>query len=245
MDLRRPIGRAAVVRRRDSLVALDELPPQRVQISVRIGVERTLERVHHEHPAREHEQLRGTRAQQTALELGALVGAQPEDLLEPVAPPGECSEEERRGLGCDEMGRPQEPGQLRPDPEVVDAVAELVEHRVHRVVRRHDVRQDPDVAGAVDVDAERVLVLAVARVQVASLDDPVDLEPDTRHRATRQPDDVLALEERVEIDGPVRRRLLEERIRVVPRAQVSASRSRTSRRVARRARLSSARTART
>ena len=106
-------------------------------------------------------------------------------------------------------------------PEVVDAVAELVEHRVHRVVRRHDVRQDPDVAGAVDVDAERMLVLAVARVQVASLDDPVDLEPDTRHRATRQPDDVLALEERVEIDGPVRRRLLEERIRVVPRAQVS------------------------
>ena len=74
---------------------------------------------------------------------------------------------------------------------------------------------------AVDVDAEGMLVLAVARVQVASLDDPVDVEPDTRHRATRQPDDVLALEERVEIDGPVRRRLLEERIRVVPRAQVS------------------------
>ena len=87
--------------------------------------------------------------------------------------------------------------------------------------RRNEVRDDPDVAGAIDVDAERVLVLAVARVQVASLDDPVDLEPDTRHRATRQLDDVRALEERVEVDSPVRRRLLEERIGVVPRPQVS------------------------
>ena len=73
---------------------------------------------------------------------------------------------------------------------------------------------------AIDVDAERVLVLAVARVQVAAREDPVDVESDPLEGAARERDDVLPVDERVEVDGAVGRRLLEERIRVVPRAQL-------------------------
>ena len=57
VDLRGPVRGAAPVRRRDSLVAGDELPPERVEIAVGVRVQPALERVHHEHPAREDEQL--------------------------------------------------------------------------------------------------------------------------------------------------------------------------------------------
>ena len=64
-------------------------------------------------------------------------------------------------------GAAHEPGQRVVALAVVDRVAELVEHRVHPPLARLDVAEHAHVAGAVDVDAERVLALAVARVQVA------------------------------------------------------------------------------
>ena len=159
MDLRGPVRRAAVVRRRHALVARDELPPDRVEVAVGIGVQRPLERVHHEHPAREDEELRGP-GRSSLPPAPRRRRAQTEDELEPLTPSGERAAEERRRLGRDEVRRTEEPGKVVAEPEVVDAVAELVEHRVRRVVRRDDVREDPHVAAAVDVDAEGVLVLA-------------------------------------------------------------------------------------
>ena len=142
------------------------------------------------------------------------------------------------------MRRAQEPWQVVAEAEVVDAVTELVEHRVGRVVRLDGVREDADVAVAVDVDAERVLVLAVARVEIAPREDAVDVEPDSVERPARQLDDVLPVEQRVEVDRPVGRGLLEERIRVVPGTELRHRAAETAPRASRRARPSSARTAR-
>ena len=128
--------------------------------------------------------------------------------------------QERGCLGRDEMRRAQEPRQVVAVAEVVHAVAELVEHRVRRVVRLHGVGEDAHVAAAVDVDAERVLVLAVARVEIAPREDALDVESDPLEGSARERDHVLPLEERVEVDGAVGRRLLEEGIRVVPRTQL-------------------------
>ena len=220
VDLRGPVGCAAPVGRRDSLVARDELPPERVEIAVGVRVEPALERVHHEHPAGEDEQLDRSCGARPRLELGSFARAQAEDVLEPIAPPGQRAEQDRGRLGRDEVRRAEEPRQVVPEAEVVDAVPELVEHRVCRLVGRHEVREHADVAPAVDVDAERVLVLAVAGVDVAARDDALRLEADALDRPLRKGDDVRSLEVRIEIDGSVRRRLLEERVGVVPGPEV-------------------------
>jgi hypothetical protein len=116
--------------------------------------------------------------------------------------------------------RAEEPRKVLAEAQVVHAVPELVEHRVRAVVRLHRVRENPHIAAAVDVDAERVLVLSFAGVEVAPREDPLDLEPDPLERPLCERDDVLVGEERVEVDGTVRRRLLEERVRVVPRPKL-------------------------
>ena len=77
VDLRRPVGRTAPVRRCDALEARDELPPERIEVAVGIGVEPALERVHHEHPAREHEELSRLRRTQPRRELGTLAPRSP------------------------------------------------------------------------------------------------------------------------------------------------------------------------
>ena len=104
--------------------------------------------------------------------------------------------------------------------QVVDAVAELVKHRVRRLLVRDDVREHPDVAVTVDVDAEGVLALATAWIQVAAAEDSRHIELDSVERPARELHDVTALEQRVEVDRTVRRELLEERIRVVPRTKL-------------------------
>ncbi len=220
VDLRGPVGGAASVRRHDSLVAGDELPPERVEIAVRVRVQPALERVHHEHPAGEDEKLDRSCGTHSRLELGALARAQAENVLEPVAPPRQRAEQDRRRLGRDEVRRAEEPRQLVAQAEVVDAVAELVQHRVCGLVGRHEVREHADVAPTVDVDAERVLVLAVAGVDVAPRDDAVRLEADALDRPAGKGDDVRSLEVRIEIDCAVRRCLLEERVGVVPWPEV-------------------------
>ena len=99
-------------------------------------------------------------------------------------------------------------------------MAELVQHRLRGLLVRDDVREHPDVAAAVDVDAEGVLALAAAWIQVAAADDPRHVELDPVERPARELHDVAALEQRVEVDGAVRRELLEERVRVVPGAKL-------------------------
>ena len=151
--------------------------------------------------------------------------------------------QERGRLGRDEMRRAQEPRQVVAVAEVVDAVPELVEHRVRRVVRLHGVGEDAHVSVAVDVDAERVLVLAVSRVEVAPREDPFDVESDPLERAARERDDVLPFEERVEVDRAVGGRVLEEGIRVVPRTQLRDGAAEASGQVLVQCSPSSARTA--
>ena len=61
-------------------------------------------------------------------------------------------------------------GSVAVETAVVDGVTELVQHRLGPALVLLDVAQDPHVALAVDVDAERVLALARTRVQVTVLE---------------------------------------------------------------------------
>ena len=143
-----------------------------------------------------------------------------EHALQPLALPGERAEEDRGRLGRDEVGVAEQPRQRLGEAEVVDAVPELVEHRVGPVLVVGHVREHAHVAGAVDVDAERVLVLSGARIEVAAIEDLRRPRGRALESATRKRDDVLPLEQRVEVDRAVTRALLEERVRVVPGAKL-------------------------
>src|SRR5262249_20655381 len=103
-----------------------------------------------------------------------------------------------------------------PDLPVVDAVSELVEHRVHPPLVRLDVAQDAYVALAVDVDAERVLALAVARIEVAALEHRLDVEPEAGVGPQGERDEVARREHGVEVDRTTRRRVLEEGLVQMP-----------------------------
>ena len=119
------------------------------------------------------------------------------------------------------MGVPKEPRQLRRVSELVDGVPQLVQERVRGVVVVGRVHQHADVTVPVDIDAEGVLALALAREEVAAGEDVVDVDPDAAERPLPQLEDVAVAEERVEVDASVRRCVLEERIRVVPGPQLA------------------------
>ena len=104
---------------------------------------------------------------------------------------------------------------------VVDGVAELVEHGVHPPLAGLDVAQDAHVAGAVDVDAERVLALAFAGVEVAVAEHRTDVEPETVVRTQGERLEVGIGEEVVDGDRTLGRGVLEERVVVVPRPQLA------------------------
>ena len=148
-------------------------------------------------------------------------GIDPDHPLEPLGIAREPAHQDRDALGDDEMRIAQEPRQRRVEAGVEGRVAELVQHRVHPLLRRHHVRQHADVAGPVDVDAERVLALAVPREQVAAVDHGARLEPDAVVGAPRDLDQIGVLEERVEVDAALGRHLLEERVGVVPRRELA------------------------
>src|SRR4249920_2050555 len=65
-----------------------------------------------------------------------------------------------------------------------------------------------------------MLALAAARVQVARREDRLDRKADALEGPASERDDVPVGEQRVEVDGAVRRRLLEERIGVVPGSEL-------------------------
>jgi hypothetical protein len=96
-------------------------------------------------------------------------------------------------------------------------VPELVEHGVRPALVVRDVREHADVSLPVDVDAKGVLILARARKEVAAREDAFHFEVDALEGAPGEADDVVPLEERIEVHRPVGRRLLEERVGVVPR----------------------------
>ncbi len=125
-------------------------------------------------------------------------------------------------------------GRVRVALAVVDRVAELVEHRVHPPLARLDVAEHAHVARAVDVDAERVLALALARVQVAVVEHRADVETEAVVGADGERLEVGVGEEVVDGDRALGRRGLEERVVVVPGAQVGDRDSRSASRVARR-----------
>ena len=106
-------------------------------------------------------------SRQRATEPVELVPAHARDLLEPLGGADEAAAQHRDPFRRERVRASRhEPRQVAVDTLVVHGVAELVEHRLHPPFAGLHVAQDADVALAVDVDAERVLVLTLAPVQI-------------------------------------------------------------------------------
>ena len=197
MELAGPVVGPRAGGRRDALVALDEPPPDRAEVLVGIAVELALEARHDLHPGHEDEQL-------AALHLGVAGIARDRradagEALEERLVAHEAAVQHRDRLGRERVrGLAQEPGQLRVDREVVDRVAELVHHRPEPARARLAVREHAHVVTAVDVGAERVLVLAVARVEVAAREHVVDVVAERAEVGARDLDRVEVLERGLE-----------------------------------------------
>ncbi len=146
----------------------------------------------------------------------AFGGSEPGDLGEPLGLEREAPHEDRDALGDGQVTGAEEPRERPVEADVVRAVAELVQHRVRPEAIGLDVGEDAHVPFAVDVDAERVLGLALAREQVAAVEDRPRVDPDAREGLTGEGDDVLAVEDAAQVDPAGRRDLLEERVLVVP-----------------------------
>src|SRR5439155_17107258 len=90
----------------------------------------------------------------------------------------------------------------------------------HPPLARLDVAEHAHVTGAVDVDAERMLALAFTRVEVAAVEHRAYVETESVVGADGQRLEVGVGEEVVDGDGALAGRGLEERVVVVPRAEV-------------------------
>ena len=77
-------------------------------------------------------------------------------------------------------------------------MAELVQHRAEPALARLDVREDADVVDPSIVDAERVLVLVVARIQVAAGEDVVDVIAERLEVGARDLERIEVRERRLE-----------------------------------------------
>ena len=135
---------------------------------------------------------------------------EPGNLAQPLGVLREATHQDRDALGDGEMAVAQEPREPLVEADVVRTMPELVEHRVGPVAVVGNVREHADVALAVDVDAERVLALAVAREEVAAVEDGIRVDAEAVVRGTRERHDVLAREHVREVDPTGRRHLLEE-----------------------------------
>ena len=102
----------------------------------------------------------------------------------------------------------------------VDRVAQLVQHGPHPVFVGHDIGEHAHVAFAVDVGAERMRALARLFVKVAAGDHVVDRQADAGVEIAAELEDVGLGVNGVEVGCENRRRLLEERVVIVPRAQL-------------------------
>ena len=237
VDLRRPVGRVPAVGATHPLELLDEVPPARVVVGVGIGVEPTLEVRHDEHPAGEHEQRplavprrggrraprrRPRRSRRRSSASRGLRASRPNSMATPSVVSAWAGSRRSHGQSSVELA-------------VVHGVTELVQHRLGPPLVGLDVAQDPHVALAVDVDAERVLALSFARVQVAAGEHGPDVEAEAVVGAKGERFEVGVVEEGVEVDRAADRRVLEEGVVEVPGPEVVDGRSRTARRGWRRA----------
>ena len=113
-------------------------------------------------------------------------------------------------------GCAKQPGLVHVQVLVVDPVAQFVQDRLHPPLVVLEVAQDPHVALAVDVRAEGVGVLALPLVEVAAGQDRLDRQADPVVEGHGKLLDVPALVVDVQVQVIDRRRLLEERVLVVP-----------------------------
>ena len=148
-------------------------------------------------------------------------GVEPAERAQEDRIAGAAAVQHRDRLGGEDVRVPaQQPRQAAVDRHVVDAVAELVEHRPEPALARLDVREDPHVVAAVDLDAERVLVLVRARVEVAAREDALDRVAERVEVGARDRERIESGERRLERVAVDQRRVLEERLGVVPRPQL-------------------------
>ena len=185
-------------------------------VALGIGIQPALEMGHHQHPAGEREQRRATGGGQAGSERLEVPLADFGDHPEPLDVSDQPPEQHRDALGRERMHAAQEPGEIPIDLDVVERVAELVQHRAGPVLGRAIVAEDAHVAFVVDVDAERVLALPVAGEQVAALQDGADVEAETVVGPHGERVEVALFEPRVEVHRSGSRRLLEEGVVVVP-----------------------------
>ena len=223
MDLRGPVGGTTVFGATHALEALDEIPPEGVEVGLGVRVELAFEVRDHEHPASEDEQRRPLRGRELGARSATVPRARPAISCSQVGSRDEPAEHHRDAFGGERVrGLAEQPRELGIELAVVHCVAELVEHGVGPPFVRLDVAEDAHVALAVDVDAERVLVLPVARVEVARVEYGVDVEVEAGERAAGEGFEVGVGEVPVEVDRTLDRGILEERVVEVPRREVVA-----------------------
>jgi len=199
------------------LVVGDQSPPELLEVLVRLRIQTPLKAIHDLSPAAE-DQLSETQC--TVTSFGAfcnLAGVHAQPGPPPVSVPHQAAEEHGHRLRGEDVGRfPQQPGQLRVHPPIINGMAEFVQHGAHPACVGPHVGQHPDVAGAVHVHAEGVLVLPGSLVQVAGGDDGFDGESDGGEELARHGHRVDAGEV-PRVFGVVRsRRLLKKPVLVVP-----------------------------
>ncbi len=219
--LRRPVGHVPALGALHELIPLHEIPPERVEILAGIAVEPALEVEHHLAPPGEDELFEAQRPRDRGRDPRGVLVRNSERRLHPVRILREASEE--HGGGLREAARriaPQEEGKAAVDVLVVRSVAELVEDRLHPVAVVLHVGENAYVAGAVDVGAEGVRVLAGTLVEVARREDILDRHADAGVERLRDLDGVLARVVPVEIQLAHLRQLLKIGIVIVPRPQI-------------------------
>ena len=181
VDLGGPVGRVPIVGPAHELVALDEIPPARRRARRR-GRRRARARSGSSRApsGRRRAARRGAHRRAGPRDRRRSTARAPATVREPVRIVHEPAATHRDALGEAEVHRAQQPRQLAVETVEVDRVTELVQHRLGPALARHVVAEHAHVVAAVDVDAERVLDLAVARLEVAAADDIADVEADAR-----------------------------------------------------------------
>ena len=201
------------------LKALDEIPPPGVVIAVGLGGQAAVEVRHDEYPAGEDEQVGPAGGTKARREFGDRRRRDARRCATTTRVAHESAAAHRDTFGEADVHRPQEPGQIPPDPVEVDRVTELVQHRLRPTLAGSVVGEHSHVTDAVDVDAERVLDLARSGRQVAATHDAAYVESHRRERPHGERFEIGTFEIRIEIDADCARCVLKEGVVVVPGPQ--------------------------
>ncbi len=167
---------------------------------------------------RSEERRGGGEAFAQSVDLG---GGHSRDLHQPLRIVHQSAEHHGDALGGERVHGAQQPGKRAIDPVEVHGVADLVQHRLGPLGVRLDVAEDPHVAGSVDVEAEGVLVLGRAGVEIGAPEYLGHVEAVPGEGFEGQLCEVASGEPLVEVHPGGTRGLLEERVVVVVRSQVA------------------------